>query len=271
MSVFESMNETISNFDYTKINPDMTHWEYWQIAAFWVAVIVGQEGLAFVMEALSTLTNRRIPVSGSHLDELGWKDWAFIYFNRFSAPMLFYHMVLFSWRNPQHVEWDLSKLTIFNTFGSVILCYLVYDFFYVQFHKFLHIRAIYPYIHKHHHRQMAPSRGNVDASNTHPIEFVCGEYLHLVAIWLVPIHFVGVIAFLLSGGVLASLNHTRYDLQIPFFYDVKAHDTHHRKLETNYGQYMMVWDALFGSFRKYNKEIIVEGEEKEAVNDKKEN
>jgi sterol desaturase/sphingolipid hydroxylase (fatty acid hydroxylase superfamily) len=42
------------------------------------------------------------------------------------------------------------------------------------------------FIHKHHHRQKAPSRGTADAINVHPFEFVCGEYNHLLAIYLVP-------------------------------------------------------------------------------------
>jgi hypothetical protein len=44
---------------------------------------------------------------------------------------------------------------------------------------------VYRLVHKHHHRQHAPSRGNTDAVNVHPFEFVVGEYLHLAAVLLV--------------------------------------------------------------------------------------
>ena len=57
--------------------------------------------------------------------------------------------------------------------------------------------------------------------------------------------------FLICGGVLASLNHTRLDLQIPGFYDVRNHDVHHRWPRSNYGQYTMVWDRAFGWYRDY--------------------
>lgn len=66
-----------------------------------------------------------------------------------------------------------------STICAFILLYIVYDFFYTIGHRALHHRSVYKYVHKHHHRQRAPSRGNVDAVNVHPFEFVSGEYNHL--------------------------------------------------------------------------------------------
>lgn len=103
------------------------------------------------------------------------------------------------------------------------------------------------------------SRANIDAVNVHPIEFFLGEYNHLFAIYLccrvfnLQIHICGGMLLLAVGGVLAGLNHTRYDIVISIFglkiYDSKAHDVHHRIPQSNYGQYIMFWDFLFGSFR----------------------
>lgn len=61
------------------------------------------------------------------------------------------------------------------------------------------------------------------------------------------------LAFLIIGGLLAGINHTRYDIVFGFFghqiYDSKAHDVHHRFPQTNYGQYIMLWDIILGSYR----------------------
>ena len=103
----------------------------------------------------------------------------------------------------------------------------------------------------HHHRQISPTRGNYDAINVHPFEFLVGEYNHLFVVWLVPCHAATILSFLIFGGVLASLNHTRLDLQIPGFYDVRNHDVHHRWPRSNYGQYTMFWDRVFGWYRDY--------------------
>jgi len=242
----------------------------------------------------------------------------------------------------------LKDITAGNTIGALILLYVVYDFFYTLFHRALHHRSIYKYIHKHHHRQKAPSRGNVDAVNVHPFEFVCGEYNHLLALYLVShvmqvqVHVLTILVFIVVGGFLASLNHTRFDLttfaslgqifptisvgttfddkvdalkkhkkdkeipsknktnkkdlgnsfetegpgeaqvaepernasvedelssetssymdtkntdvacwQFPTLYSVKYHDIHHWYPDSNYGQYIMLWDYLLGSFKPY--------------------
>jgi len=100
----------------------------------------------------------------------------------------------------------------------------------------------------------------VDAVNVHPIEFFLGEYDHLWSLFLVTnplhmqVHIITVVFFLAFGGLLAGLNHTRFDIVISLFgikpYDSKAHDVHlHRIPQSNYGQYMMLWDHLFGSYR----------------------
>jgi sterol desaturase/sphingolipid hydroxylase (fatty acid hydroxylase superfamily) len=107
--------------------------------------------------------------------------------------------------------------------------------------------------------QKAPSRGNVDAVNVHPFEFITGEYNHLFAVYVVsrfllPLHCITILAFIVVGGFLASLNHTRFDIRFPlldFVYQVRFHDHHHVVPNSNYGQYIMLWDHVFGSFKPY--------------------
>jgi sterol desaturase/sphingolipid hydroxylase (fatty acid hydroxylase superfamily) len=172
--------------------------------------------------------------------------------------MIFVYHVIWVTNNTPTIEWASDKATLYNTFGSLCCFYVVYDFMYMWFHRILHIRALYPYIHKHHHRQKAPSRGNLDAINVHPFEFLTGEYLHLLVVWLIPCHIYAVVAFILLGGIFASLNHTRHDIRIPpFIYEVRVHDVHHRLPESNYGQYIMLWDRIFGSYVPYNDKFSV--------------
>jgi sterol desaturase/sphingolipid hydroxylase (fatty acid hydroxylase superfamily) len=171
--------------------------------------------------------------------------------------MFVYHVIVVTY-STSTIKWKVEELNIFNTFGSLVAFVAFYDYFYMWFHYFLHVRWLYPWIHKHHHRQKAPSRGNLDAINVHPLEYITGEYLHLLTIYIIPCHVYTVGLFILMGGVLASLNHTRFDIVLPFgLYDVKAHDVHHRIPESNYAQYTMYWDKLHGFYRPY------EGKEKD--------
>lgn len=152
------------------------------------------------------------------------------------------------------LQWDINTLTFFNSISSLALIYLLYDFFYFVFHYTLHLPALYGYIHKHHHRQHSPTRGYLDASNVHPLEFVCGEYLHLAAVQMAPrAHGLTVVAFFILSAVLNSLNHTRFFVRwFGRLYDSRSHDVHHRLPQYNFCIYSRVWDTVFGTFRDYD-------------------
>jgi sterol desaturase/sphingolipid hydroxylase (fatty acid hydroxylase superfamily) len=157
--------------------------------------------------------------------------------------------------------WQVSGLSIA---GALAAFYVVYDFNYTLLHRFLHVRSVYAYVHKHHHHQVVPTRGVIDAINVHPIEFLLGEWNHVVAVWFVsrflfPCHVITVLLFLITGGFTAALNHTRHDVvvRVPFLgwllYDVRSHDIHHRIPQSNYGQYTMLWDRIMGSYKPYEE------------------
>lgn len=193
----------------------------------------------------------KIPQKGKHLDKLQARDTLFIWLNRLTAVPFVYHL-LYACGASASIKTSLQDVTFTNTAGAFLALYVVYDLFYTLFHRFLHHRSVYWLVHKHHHRQHAPTRGNTDAVNVHPFEYICGEYNHLLAVMLVPCHAAAALAFVVVGGVLASLNHTRFEAVIPWgVYDVKAHDVHHRIPQSNYGQYTVLWDRLLGSFRPY--------------------
>jgi len=232
-------------------------------------VLLGFEFLDFVSNHSGTWIGfKRIPVRGKHLDDLSSKDLLFIAISKAATAPFVYCYLRYAFFEPI-VEWDLRQATWENTILPLIALFVVFDFFYTLLHGALHIKAIYGWIHKHHHHQKAPSRANVDAVNVHPIEFFLGEYNHLWSLYLVcqvvklvlptaKIHIASAMAFLVLGGLLAGWNHTRYDIvwKLPvlniIIYDSKAHDVHHRIPQSNYGQYTMFWDTLFQTYRPYN-------------------
>lgn len=248
------------------------------------------------------------------------KDDQYIRFNKLATAVFFDFFVRYAFVEP-NIVW--GKITVvskvfdrrglsfrgafnhsfnsFNIYSSqswqvnfilpIPCVFLLYDFFYLILHWGLHIKGIYEYIHKHHHRQKAPrfvfhfsivcarfnakkqslmvssqtvlfyfcSRANVDAMNVHPLEFFFGEYNHIWALYVYcrilncQMHVVALPIMLAISGVLAGLNHTRYDVTFTVLglkiYDSKAHDVHHRIPQSNYAQFTMFFDYLFGSYR----------------------
>lgn len=236
---------------------ELSEWAFpnwtWRFApVFSVGILVGMEILSLIVPPLFS-SAQPIPIKGKHLDELSSTDNLFIAINKLLTVVFVYHLCYVCYYTPT-INWNMQEATLANTLGALVLFYIFYDFFYMNFHRLLHVRALYPYVHKHHHRQKAPSRGNLDAINVHPFEFLVGEYLHLLTILVIPCHILAVAFFILAGGILASLNHTRYDVHIPYLFSVKVHDVHHRLPESNYAQYIMLWDHIFGTYRDYASE-----------------
>lgn len=230
---------------------DFANWSYAILPGFAVTIVLGMDLLAYIVPLIFGLfCTKKIPVMGKHWDNFDGRDNLYIAINKFMTAFFVYHILWVCYYTPT-IKWKLSEVTLANTLGSLVLFYVFYDFFYANFHLILHFKSIYGLIHKHHHRQQAPTRGNLDAINVHPFEFFVGEYLHLVTAWVIPCHVYTVAFFVIFGGVLASLNHTRFDIVIPGLYSVAVHDLHHRKPDCNYGQYIMLWDWLEGSYLPY--------------------
>jgi sterol desaturase/sphingolipid hydroxylase (fatty acid hydroxylase superfamily) len=206
---------------------------------------------------------KHIPVRGKHLDDFTPKDHLFIGISKAQTGPFLYLLLRYCFYEANVIwtfeEGDFSLKTILL---PLPVLFIVYDFFYTLLHGFLHINTIYPLIHKHHHVQKAPSRATDDAVNVHPIEFTLGEYNHLFTIFLccrvanLRMHILAPLLFLGIGGILAGWNHTRFDLTFKLFgvtvFDSKAHDVHHRIPQSNYGQYTMFWDYMFGTYRSYD-------------------
>ena len=167
-----------------------------------------------------------------------------------------YHMIQFAMFTPE-VLWGWDHLKVMNTLFPLPVYFLMYDMVYHPWHRLMHVKRLYPFIHKHHHQQMVPTRGYEDAINVHPVEFLSGEYLHLVVVKLYtvyfsPIHIVSIVLFILFGGTMASLYHTRFDVLFGEWAGVRYHDIHHSLLPftKNYSQYTMFWDMIYGTFLK---------------------
>jgi sterol desaturase/sphingolipid hydroxylase (fatty acid hydroxylase superfamily) len=157
------------------------------------------------------------------------------------------------WYSP-NVSLQVEDIGLVNTIGALCVMFLVLDLCYAPCHHILHMPALYPLIHKHHHRQHFPTRGYLDAGNEHPIEHLVGVLCTwasvLSAVYLVQAHAVILFLFFNVHAALAMLNHSPYDVQF-LGYSVANHEMHHRKFTVNYAQYSMLYDHLMNTYAPY--------------------
>ena len=189
------------------------------------------------------------------LDKLTPMDYAMVFMNQFVELTYMSHFAYYAWHN---LSFALEDATVVNTIVAFYAAFFFDDFLYYFAHRAMHIKALYPLVHKWHHRQALPRRGYLDAANEHPIEQAIGLSLVLLTFHVVNdfvgMHGVSAGLFFLNYALNAVMNHTVYDVQGNFVflnYTVRSHEMHHRFPQTNYAQNTMVWDKLFGSYKEY--------------------
>jgi sterol desaturase/sphingolipid hydroxylase (fatty acid hydroxylase superfamily) len=162
------------------------------------------------------------------------------------------------WFSPD-VSLEIEDIGLLNTVGALVVMFIVLDLCYAPCHHILHMSAIYPLIHKHHHRQHFPTRGYLDAGNEHPIEHVIGVLCTwasvLSAVHIVNAHAVVIFLFFNIHAALAMLNHSPYDVEF-LGYSVANHEMHHRKFTINYAQYCMWYDHIMKTYARYEGPMI---------------
>ena len=223
------------------------------------------QGLAFLDWAVESLVRRvlRPPTleyrvqnpKAVGLEALEVIDYSFLFINSFIEYAFALQVARFVVTTG---AWSASELGLWNTAPALFLVFAIDDAFYAPTHKLMHNYRLYPYIHKHHHRQWLPARGYTDAGNEHPLEQVLGlsclwATLQIVA-RLTGLHAATIVVHFTLYAALAMLNHTGCDVRVKlpgFEYTVGAHEMHHRQPNCNMAQYFMFWDKLYGTYKEY--------------------
>merc|ERR1712224_881094 len=114
------------------------------------------------------------------------------------------------------VSLGLGEVTFTNTILALLVIFFAADFYYWFLHRAMHIRALYPYVHKHHHRQSLPERGFADAINEHPIEQLAGMATLWAALYTTArctnLHAIVPVVYFISLSALSTANHTNLDI-----------------------------------------------------------
>jgi len=243
------------------INPleVMSSWSYLFIAMMVFAL--GSEFLNALLHGVLTqvVSSTKLEANGfkGRLEILAAVDLCVISCNMFTHCMIVSHLVATILRS--NVERSLGSFNIINGPVAFVVTVLLNDFFYWCGHAAMHLRPLYPYVHKQHHRQLVPFRGLPDALNIHPLEELIGAGLFGASLWIVT-EVVGLhagtawVAFT-YWSIFNILNHfdreTSLRVPVPFPSGVSDHQMHHRIPKCNYSKLTMLWDRLFGTYLPY--------------------
>lgn len=233
----------------------LNEWTISQFLIFIIGNLIALEFLGWIIFIFETKDRKRIPPGGPLVFDRPFIDFFYIWSNKIGTSIFNYHLFYYCyWTAGQRVFWKLEEMTIFNCLLVIPLLFIIYDLPYSLFHRFLHWKPVYGFVHKHHHKQRAPQFGNDDAINTHPIEFYIGMYCHLFAIWCLPCHMFAIFVFLILITIFSAMNHTRFEMILgnSWLYDNREHDTHHRLLHCNYAAYTQFWDTILGTYAHWS-------------------
>jgi sterol desaturase/sphingolipid hydroxylase (fatty acid hydroxylase superfamily) len=203
-------------------------------------------------------------------NKLDWTDELYLNICSVIEYTFTQNVVYLCWYSPLMTR-DLTAFGLLNGPAAIWWLLVVDDFFYAPYHRFLHWKPIYPYIHKHHHRSVFPARGYNDAANDHPLEQLGALSFNWLAIhvvaWTSGLHCLALLCHFSIKGVLACFNHTGYDFRfrcLGLEYSVRAHEMHHRRNNKNYAQYVMFWDRLMGTYEEYQGLPGIEAKPRDA-------
>lgn len=125
------------------------------------------------------------------------------------------------------------------------------------FHYAIHHSFIYNAIHKLHHQYHNPSP--IDLYVLHPIETLGFGSLWLIIINLYTFNFTAVIIYLAANVLFGIIGHLGFEplpariqnmLPFKFLGTSTFHHNHHTDVQHNFGFYTIIWDRLFGTYKK---------------------
>jgi sterol desaturase/sphingolipid hydroxylase (fatty acid hydroxylase superfamily) len=136
-------------------------------------------------------------------------------------------------------------------FTSIFFCILLNDTYFYWMHRFMHLKAIFPRVHKVHHLSKTPTPWAIFAFS--PVESLIDFAIFPLLIFFIPLHPVSAAIIVGYNHLMNLAGHFGFEFVPKKFHDhwifryslsVTHHDMHHAKVNCNYGLYFNIWDRL---------------------------
>ena len=250
---------------------------FYALLAVRYLVVAGLAFVVFYKFFPARFARRKIqalfPKSQDFAREVGYSFFTFGVFALFglllSSPLVRPHTQIYA--SVPEYGWGYFAL-------SVMLALLIHDAYFYLTHRLMHHPRLFKLFHLTHHRSVNPSPWA--AFSFSPLEAVVEGFVIVVIAFLIPIHPLAILTFLLIMTIYNVYGHMGYELYPSWLVNSRwgrwlntstNHNMHHKYFRGNYGLYLRVWDELFDTTHpKYYQTLsdLVEGHpEPEVFND----
>lgn len=156
------------------------------------------------------------------------------------------------------IYFDVAEYGWAYTLGSTVLLFVLVDMLAYYAHRFLHIKALFPHIHRWHHRYIATTPWVVTAM--HPVEFILFQAATFIPLFIIPFHYVTAIVIFVYILIFNIIDHSGVKLSswMPWQGPSDFHDDHHVYFHVNFGQCLTLWDRLHGTLRRVDRRYGVD-------------
>jgi len=166
--------------------------------------------------------------------------------------------VLYFLRNsnilPNKIYMDFNDHSTLYFLFTVGLFIVAHDTYFYWTHRFMHLKKIYPYVHKVHHLSVNPTPWA--AFSFHPIEALLEVAIVPIMTYLLPVHPAAVIIWILYQTGMNVIGHLGFELfpsgftkgVLSKWHNTSTHhNMHHKHVNCNYGLYFNFWDRIMGT------------------------
>jgi Delta7-sterol 5-desaturase len=143
---------------------------------------------------------------------------------------------------------------IWYIIASYIAILLLQDTYFYFTHRLFHHPTIFRWVHQGHHQSRYPTPWTSFAFD--PLEAVVHALFLGGVVFILPLHFITLIAIATTMTIWAVINHLELDRLSPSFphywlgdwmIGPAHHSRHHRQYKVNYGLYFTFWDRLLNT------------------------
>ena len=152
-----------------------------------------------------------------------------------------------------HIYYEVAERGWLYTIATTVLLFILMDGLAYYAHRALHHKWVFRYIHRWHHKFLAPTPFVVTAM--HPVEFLIFQAVTFLPLFIIPFHYVSIIVVLMYVLIFNIIDHSgvRLTSKIPWQGPSMFHDDHHVHFHCNFGQHLTLWDRMHGTLRRVNR------------------